>query len=167
MPKYHVCVAAAAIDNDPNFLIGGTELLSSIRPGVVTRFRDRKPIGAFEFPMDTMTMQAGEEEMTYDQMLAYVQGTGRSWWAARVYKNYTGLLDMYVHFAYSGDVARYVLDFDMTEVRVGVDYDGWPRPSDFYRARRAMPTGDVQTLAEYNAYYDEATAEAMAEGDVL
>ena len=151
MVGHHVvCSGVALHTQDPVYPDGGTELLHSVSPGRIRRYKGRMPVGAFTFPMDDYTMTPGIENMSYDEMLAYVQGTGRTWWIARVYKNYTGLLDMYVQFAYSDAVVRFILDFDMTEVQVGRDYDGWPRPVDFYLARRAIPTNDYWRLEVYN-----------------
>ena len=92
MPKYHVVVGACNMED------GSTGLLSTIRPSTVATYTWPVPIGAFEWPMDSMTRQPGQQELDYDGTLAYLQGTGRYYWIARIYKSYTGLLDMYIRF---------------------------------------------------------------------
>ena len=160
MPRYHVVTGAQAMEN------GHTVLLSSIRPNVMATYTWPTPIGAFEWPMDSMTRQTGQRDMGYDDLLAHLQGNGRYYWIARIYKSYTGLLDMYVTFAYTDRVFHYILDFDPRDVSVGENYEGWPTPRDFYLARRAIRTGTSWTIIEYNAInepHPAATDDAINE----
>jgi len=105
--------------------------------------------------MDSMLRAPGHEEMTYDDLMGYLINTGEYWWAARIYKNYNGLLDMYIQWASDSRVHHYVLDFDPLFVRIGSDYDGWPAPRDFYLARTALCTGTAWTIDEYNNFFDD------------
>ena len=141
MPKYHVVVGAYAMPD------GRATVLSSSRPGHAATYVWAKPIGAFEWPMDTMTRHPGSRPMDYDQMEAILQGTGRYYWIARVYKSYIGLLDMYINLMGEDRVARYILDYDPRDVTVGKDYSGWPQPSDFYEARNAIRTEEFWIIA--------------------
>ena len=151
MPRYHVVVGCHAIGNG----VDGTMMKSSIRPGWVDTYTWQAPIGQFKFPMDSMDKKAGHEEMTYDGLINYLKNTKQYWWAARIYKNYTGLLDMYIQWASDNRVHHYVLDFDPLFVSVGNDYDGWPAPRDFYLARAALCTGTAWTIDEYNGFFDD------------
>ena len=145
MPKFHVVAGACSMAE------GGMELLCSTSPGVVESYTSAHPIGAFEWPMDTMTRLPGYRDMTYESMLEYLQHRSY-WWIARVWKSYSGNFDMHVRFAYSDRMYFYVLEFDPKYVTVGVDYDGWPTPRDFYMARKSIRI-DWQPLGEYNAAY--------------
>ena len=128
----------------------GTMVKTSIRPGVVATYHWDKPIGSFRFPMDTMRRLRGHENMSYDDLVAFLIGQEEYWWAARVYKNYNGLLDMYIQWCSDSRVHHYVLDFDPLWVTIGNDYDGWPAPKDFYLARAALCTGTSWPIEEYN-----------------
>ena len=91
---------------------GSTDLLSTVRPNTMARYSWNLPIGAFAWPMDAMMRQPGQETMSYDDLLAYLRGTGRYWWLACVYEAHTGLLDMYIMFEDGSRVYRYILDYD-------------------------------------------------------
>ena len=97
---------------------------TSIRPGVMATYTWPKPIGAYYWPMDTMTRLPGHEAMSYDGLIAYLIGTEQYWWAARISKNYNCLLDMYIQWANDSRVYHYVLDVDPLSVNIGEDYDG-------------------------------------------
>jgi hypothetical protein len=148
MPRYHVVAAAVARPN------GGTELLSSIRPGRMSRYTSTSPMGAFRWPMDTMTREEGELAMNYDDVMAYVHNTGRTYWIGRFYKNYSGLLDGYITFAHSARYYHFIMDYEPQHVQIGEDYDGYPTPAHFYLARSAIMTGTSWTIADYNAVPD-------------
>ena len=143
-------------------LNGGMELLSTIRPRRMASYRWDRPIGAFEWPMDSMQRLPGESNLDYDQLLDYLEASGGYWWVARIYKSYTGLLDCYIMWKGENAVTRYILEFDPMDVTVGANYDGWPQPPDFYLARRAIRTEDTWTIDEYNAL-GELIAEPIAE----
>ena len=128
----------------------GTMVKTSIRPNVITTYHWDKPIGSFRFPVDTMRRLRGHENMSYDDLVAFLIGQEEYWWAARVYKNYNGLLDMYIQWCSDSRVHHYVLDFDPLWVTIGNDYDGWPAPKDFYLARAALCTGTSWPTEEYN-----------------
>jgi len=81
MPSYHVTVGAMALED------GRTEMLMSIRPGRVARYVWARPIGSFDWPMDAMQRHPGHLDMDYDELLAYVQASGRYWWGGMVYKS--------------------------------------------------------------------------------
>ena len=130
---------------------GSTDVLSTIRPGVMERYSWGNPIGAFIWPMNTMTRRPEIENMNYDELVAYFRGTGRYWWICRIYKSYTGLLDMYIMFEDSVRVYHYILDYDMEHVTVGEGYGGYPQPPHFYLARNAILTSQSWTIQEYNA----------------
>ena len=148
MPNYHSIAAAVAKPG------GGTICLSTMRPRRMARYTSSVPIGRFEFPMDTMTRQAGELSMDYNELLQYLRIAERFWWIARIYKNYQGLLDMYVLWEYDDRVHHSILDYDPIDVSIGVNYDGYPQIADFYLARRAIRTNRSWTIAEYNANPD-------------
>ena len=148
MPNYHAVAAAVA---QPG---GGTICLSTIRPRRMAQYRSSVPIGAFEFPMDTMTRQAGKLSMGYNELLQYLRTTERFWRIARIYKNYQGLLDMYVLWEYCNRVHHFILDYDPQNVSIGMNYDGYPQPADFYLARRAIRTNTSWNIAEDNANPD-------------
>ena len=145
MPHYHVVAAAVARPN------GDTELLSSIRPGRMSRYTSPRPMGPFPWPMDDMTRHQGELAMTYEDVMAYVHNTGRTYWIGRFYKNYNGLLDAYIHFAHSDRYFHFIMDYDPQHVHIGEDYGGYPTPAHFYLARSAIMTGTSWTIAEYDA----------------
>ena len=69
MPKYHVLAGASIDGNDE------TEVKCSIRPGLMATYRWHRPIGAFDWPMDSMLRDAGHEYMNYDELLVYLQAT--------------------------------------------------------------------------------------------
>ena len=148
MPRYHAVIGCHAMGDGAD----GTMMKTSVRPGVVATYTWDKPIGAFSFPMDTMTRLPGHEDMTYDDMIAYLIGQEEYWWAARVFKNYNGLLDMYIQWASDSRVHNYVLDFDPLTVTIGEDHDGWPAPEEFFLARAALRTGTSWTIDEYNRF---------------
>ena len=148
MPRYHVVVAAVGRPN------GGTECLSSIRPGRMGRYRSTSPMGAFQWPMDTMHREQGELAMNYEETLDYVHRTGRPYWIGRFYKSYSGLLDGYIMFSGGERYYHFIMDYDPQHVQVGVDYDGYPTPAHFYLARNAIMTGTSWTIEEYNAVPD-------------
>ena len=152
MPRYHVVAAAVARPN------GDTEMLSSIRPGRMSRYTSTTPMGPFRWPMDDMTREQGELAMTYDDTMAYVHNTGRTYWIGRFYKNYNGLLDGYITFAHSQRYYHFIMDYDPQHVQIGVDYDGYPTPAHFYLARSAIMTGTSWTIEEYNAVPDPLEA---------
>ena len=106
MPRYHVVAAAVARPN------GDTELLSSIRPGRMSRYTSTTPMGPFRWPMDDMTREQGELAMTYDDTMAYVHNTGRTYWIGRFYKNYNGLIDGYITFSHSTRYCHFIMDYD-------------------------------------------------------
>ena len=145
MPSYHVVAAAVAMPD------GGARLLSSISPGRMARYTSPRPAGTFQWPMDDMTREQGELAMTYEELLHYVHGTGRTYWCGRFYKNYNGLVDAYITFAHSGRYYHFIMDYPPEHVVIGEDYDGYPRPTDFYLARNAIMTGTSWTIAEYDA----------------
>ena len=148
MPRYHAVAAAVAKPN------GDTELLSSIRPGRMSRYTSTSPMGAFRWPMDTMTREEGELAMNYDDVMAYVHNTGRTYWIGRFYKNYNGLLDGYITFSHSARYYHFIMDYEPQHVHIGEDYDGYPTPAHFYLARSAIMTGTSWTIADYNAVPD-------------
>ena len=148
MPRYHVVVAAVARPN------GETECLSSIRPGRMSRYTSTSPMGAFQWPMDTMHREQGELAMNYEETLDYVHRTGRPYWIGRFYKSYSGLLDGYIMFSGGERYYHFIMDYDPQHVQVGVDYDGYPTPAHFYLARNAIMTGTSWTIEEYNAVPD-------------
>ena len=152
MPRYHVVAAAVAMPN------GDTELLSSIRPGAMSRYTSTTPMGPFRWPMDDMTREQGELAMTYDDTMAYVHNTGRTYWIGRFYKNYNGLIDGYITFSHSQRYYHFIMDYDPQHVQIGVDYDGYPTPAHFYLARSAIMTGTSWTIEEYNAVPDPLEA---------
>ena len=152
MPRYHVVAAAVAMPN------GDTELLSSIRPGRMSRYTSTTPMGPFRWPMDNMTREQGELAMTYDDTMAYVHNTGRTYWIGRFYKNYNGLIDGYITFSHSQRYYHFIMDYDPQHVQIGVDYDGYPTPAHFYLARSAIMTGTSWTIEEYNAVPDPLEA---------
>jgi hypothetical protein len=152
MPRYHVVAAAVARPN------GDTELLSSIRPGRMSRYTSTTPMGPFRWPMDDMTREQGELAMTYDDTMAYVHNTGRTYWIGRFYKNYNGLIDGYITFSHSERYYHFIMDYDPQHVQIGVNYDGYPTPAHFYLARAAIMTGTSWTIAEYNAVPDPLEA---------
>ena len=145
MPRYHVVVAAVARPN------GDTECLSSIRPGRMSRYTSPRPMGPFPWPMDDLTREQGEQAMTYEDVMAYVRNTGRTYWIGRFYKNYNGLLDGYITFSHSERYFHFIMDYDPQHVHIGEDYDGYPTPAHFYLARSAIMTGTSWTIAEYDA----------------
>ena len=145
MPSYHVVAAAVAMPD------GGARLLSSISPGRMARYTSPRPAGAFQWPMDDMTREQGELTMTYEELLHHVHGTGRTYWRGRFYKNYNGLVDAYITFAHSGRYYHFIMDYPPEHVVIGENYDGYPRPTDFYLARNAIMTGKSWTIAEYDA----------------
>ena len=148
MPRYHVVVAAVARPN------GETECLSSIRPGRMSRYTSTSPMGAFQWPMDTMYREQGELAMNYEETIDYVHRTGRPYWIGRFYKSYSGLLDGYIMFSGGERYYHFIMDYDRLHVQVGVDYDGYPTPAHFYLARNAIMTGTSWTIEEYNAVPD-------------
>ena len=156
MPRYHVVVAAVARPN------GDTECLSSIRPGRMSRYTSTSPMGAFRWPMDTMTREEGELAMNYDDVMAYVHNTGRTYWIGRFYKNYNGLIDGYITFSHSSRYYHFIMDYDPQHVQIGVNYDGYPTPAHFYLARAAIMTGTNWTIAEYNTVPDPHEAPSPA-----
>ena len=96
--------------------------------------------------------------MTYEDVMAYVHNTGRSYWIGRFYKNYNGLLDAYITFAHTQRYYHFVMDFDPRHVHIGEDYEGYPTPAHFYLTRNAIVTRTSWTLAEYNAVPDPPAA---------
>ena len=89
--------------------------------------------------------------MDYDQLKAYLEEHDY-WWVGRVYKSFTGLLDMHIQWSHSARIYHYVLVFDPLHVMVGEHYELWPTPRDFYLARQAIRTNNSWTIAEYDAY---------------
>ena len=89
--------------------------------------------------------------MNYADVMAYLQGTGRSWWCGRFYKNYNGLLDAYITFSDSTRYYHFIMEYDPEDVQIGENYGGYPTPAHFYLAKRAIRTGTSWTIAEYNA----------------
>ena len=49
---------------------GDTEVLSFDGSGRMSRYNSTSPIGAFQWPMDTMRREQREQAMTYDDVLA-------------------------------------------------------------------------------------------------
>ena len=145
MPGYHVVAAAVARPD------GGTEVLSSIRPGRMSRYTSPRPMGPFPWHMDDLTREQGEQAMTYEDVMAYVRNTGRTYWIGRFYKNYTGLLDGYIAFSHSERYYHFIMDYDPQHVHIGEDYNGYTTPEHFYLARSAIMTGTSWTIAEYDA----------------
>jgi hypothetical protein len=123
---------------------------SSINKTMMERWSSNNPIGEFKFPMNDMTQLPGTVNMDYDSLLAHLQ-TKRYWWIGRTYKNFQGNLDLHIRWSYSDKVYHYVLEFDPLEVQIGDDYQLYPQPSDWYRARAAINTGRSWTLPEYDA----------------
>ena len=64
MPGYYVVATAVAKPN------GDTEVLSSDGSGRMSRYISTSPLGAFQWPMDTMRLEQGEQAMTYADVLA-------------------------------------------------------------------------------------------------
>ena len=117
---------------------------------MMERYSSDNPIGEFKFPMDDMTQLPGTTNMDYDSLLAHLR-TKRFWWIARVYKTFQGNLDMHIRWSYADRVHHYVLEFDPLLVQIGDDYELYPTPRDWYRARAAINTGKSWTLPEYAA----------------
>ena len=111
-------------------------------------------MGAFRWLMDDMTRLQGEQAMSYDDVMAYVHNTGRTYWIGRFYKKYNGLIDGYITFSHSTRYYHFIMDYDPQHVQIGVNYDGYPTPAHFYLARAAIMTGTSWTIAEYNAVPD-------------
>ena len=101
--------------------------------------------------MDDMTREAGELSMNYDEVVAHLQDTGKSWWCGRFYKNYNGLLDAYITFSDSTRYYHFIMEYDPEDVQIGENYSGYPTPAHFYLAKRAIRTGTSWTIAEYDA----------------
>ena len=120
----------------------------------MSRYNSTSPMGAFQWPIDTIRREQGELEMDYDDVMAYVHNTGRTYWIGRFYKNYNGLLNGYFMFSHSERFYHFIMDYDARHVQIGVDYDGYPTPAHFYLARTAIMTGTSWIIAEYNAVPD-------------
>ena len=75
MPRYHIVTGAHAMGNTAD----GTMMKTSIRPGVMATYTWPMPIGAFKWPMDTMTRLPGHEAMCYDGLIAYLVATEEYW----------------------------------------------------------------------------------------
>ena len=123
---------------------------SSINKSMMQRYSSNDPIGEFKFPMDDMTQLPGTVNMDYDSLLAHLH-TKRYWWIGRTYKNFQGNLDLHIRWSYSDRAHHYVLEFDPLLVQIGDDYELYPTPRDWYRARAAINTGRSWTLPEYDA----------------
>ena len=113
-------------------------------------YESHVPIGEFKFPMDRMTQKSGPIAMNYEGLLQHLQ-TKPYWYIARIYKNFNGQLDMHIRWSYAQRVHYYVLEFDPLLVQIGDDYELYPTPRDWYRARAAINTGKSWTLPEYAA----------------
>ena len=113
-------------------------------------YESNLPIGEFKFPMDAMTHKAGTTNMNYEGLLEHLQ-TKPYWYIARIYKHFTGNLDMYIRWSYAERVHLFVLEFDPTMVEIGDHYELWPTPRDWYLARAAIRTATSWTLPEYEA----------------
>ena len=123
---------------------------SSINKTMMERYSSNDNIGEFKFPMEAMTQLPGIVHMDYNGLLAHLH-TKRYWWIGRTYKNFQGNLDLHIRWSYSDKVHHYVLEFDPLLVQIGDDYQLYPQPSDWYRARAAINTGRSWTLPEYDA----------------
>ena len=143
MPGFHVVLGG-------NAEADAMEVHSSINTMMMERYSSDNPIGEFKFPMDDMTQLPGTTNMDYDSLLAHLR-TKRFWWIARVYKTIQGNLDMHIRWSYADRVHHYVLEFDPLLVQIGDDYELYPTPRDWYRARAAINTGKSWTLPEYAA----------------
>ena len=143
MPGFHVVIGANA-EGDT------MEVHCSINKTTMECYSSDVPIGEFKFPMDTMTHKEGTKSMDYEGLLDYLQ-TKPYWYLARIYKHFTGNLDMHIRWSYSDKVHYYVLAFDPLLVAIGDDYELYPTPRDWYLARAAIRTGTSWTLSEYAA----------------
>ena len=143
MPGFHVTLGANAEDDT-------MVAHSSINKTMMGRYSSRSPMGEFKFPMDNMQQLPGTVNMDYDSLLAHLR-TKSYWWIGRAYKNFSGNLDLYIRWSYADRVHLYVLEFDPLSVQIGDEYELYPTPRDWYRARTAINTGESWTLAEYDA----------------
>ena len=143
MPSFHVVLGANAEADT-------MEVHSFINTMMMERYSSDNPIGEFKFPMDDMTQLPGTTNMDYDSLLAHLR-TKSYWWIGRAYKNFSGNLDLYIRWSYADRVHLYVLEFDPLSVQIGDEYELYPTPRDWYRARTAINTGESWTLAEYDA----------------
>ena len=92
MPGYHVVIGARSMVNGEM-----SEVLSTMRPGVMAAYQWSYPIGAFKWPMDTMNRLEGSRNLDYDQLETYLNMSDY-YWIGRVYKSYSGNLDAYIKF---------------------------------------------------------------------
>ena len=149
MPFYHT-VQGAFSNAD-----GSSTILSSISKGYTLRWQWDRPLAAMDFPLDGLTMVSSDpEEMGYDELLLYLQGTGRDFWIARSYANYENGIDFYVRFSiHPGRVFHYTLDVDPRfylgrPAKEGVYAD----PFWWYMAKRKVFKGN-NTEADFVAYW--------------
>ena len=143
MPGYHVVMGASA-EGDT------MEVHCSINKTTMESYVSNLPIGEFKFPMGAMTRNAGTTIMNYEGLLEHLQ-TKPYWYIARIYKQISGNLDMYIRWSYAERVHLFVLEFDPLMVEIGDDYELWPTPRDWYLARAAIRTATSWTLPEYEA----------------
>ena len=126
------------------------EVHCSINKTTMESYESKVPIGEFKFPMDAMTRKAGTKKMNYDGLWWHLQ-TKPYWHIARIYKNFTGNLDMHIRWSYAERVHLFVLEFDPLD---GDHYELWPAPRDWYLARAAIRTETSWALPEYWAIND-------------
>ena len=120
----------------------GMVVLSSIRRGWFQPYYRPEPMYAFNLPMANMETDGDPIELTWQELVDYVQARHYLWFTIRVYKNYDGELDAHIKWFDDERLYHFILNMPPIEADPEAEtienedqnYGPYPAPQQWYYA---------------------------------